>query len=373
MNRSRTLAMASTLGALVAAVAAPAGTANAAAGHWLVVHRGESIQHALDSVADDGTVLVEPGTYAENLTVTRPVTLEGLGAVRLVPPAQLDENPCTTDPDAVEAGTNQTGICVVGDVSADDPPVVHSRLAGVAIRGLTVSGFRGIGVEAYATSELRVDHVVSEHNAGGGFFAAASPGARLTHVTARDNGAQGVNLHWADDGAALRDSSVSGNHGEGVFVGDSAHVAVTGNRVGGNCAGIVAIDLNLTGTGLSDALVSGNQVAANNLFCPGAEGAPSESGTGIALAGAVDSVVSHNRVLDNAASQDAFLAFGGIALLDADQFTGGAIATGNTVTDNVARGNRPADLLNLSTGTNVWRHNACATSIDGEGADLCQR
>lgn len=379
-HKTQLAARAGAVAALLAALTVPAGGAAAATSRpqdRVVVHPGQSIQEALDSVAEHGTVVVEPATYAENLAVTRPVTLEGHGLVRLVPPATLVDNVCTRDPDAADAGTNESGICIVGTVVENDPPTVVDRVEGVTIRNLTVDGFDGIGVEAYATRGLRLDRIVSEHNAGGGFFAAESPGARLTRVTARDNAAQAVNLHWADDGASVSDSTIEGNTGEGVFLADSAEVTIARNSIRGNCVGIAAVALGLPGGGgLRHLVISGNEVVANNRYCPrDDEGAPSESGTGIGLFGAVDSVVTHNRVMSNApaadAPEEADISLGGIAV--GDGFTPDAVATRNRIADNVARSNSPFDLADLSTGDNTWRHNSCATSLTSEGDVLCHR
>ncbi len=56
------------------------------------------IQAALDAVAEGGTVLIGPGTYVENITVTKSLTLEGSGIDNtiLLAPLPPPENPVLT-------------------------------------------------------------------------------------------------------------------------------------------------------------------------------------------------------------------------------------------------------------------------------------
>ena len=63
----------------------------------VVVNPGESIQAAIDAADQHTTIVVRPGTYAENLLITTDrITLIGQGAT-LVPPATLGPGaPCAT-------------------------------------------------------------------------------------------------------------------------------------------------------------------------------------------------------------------------------------------------------------------------------------
>jgi hypothetical protein len=98
-----------------------------------------TIQQGLDAVADSGTVMATAGTYAENLTVRRSVTLQGAGSGATVLSGQ------------------QAGIGV--DITTAN---------GVALSGLTVRGYFAGLVAGPATSYLSLNDVPLVGNNFGG-------------------------------------------------------------------------------------------------------------------------------------------------------------------------------------------------------------
>ncbi|HEX9077330.1 MAG TPA: hypothetical protein VF932_16195 [Anaerolineae bacterium] len=53
-----------------------------------------SIQVAINAAAPGDVITIAPGTYRENVTVTKPVTLAGAGVYSIVQPAVSNPNPC---------------------------------------------------------------------------------------------------------------------------------------------------------------------------------------------------------------------------------------------------------------------------------------
>lgn len=355
--------------ALAAATAAAPATAQST--QSTMVRPGESIQQALDAAADHATVVVRPGTHVESLTITRPVHLIGLPGAVLTAPAALPDNLCTRDPDAPEGVA--PGICIAGTVDDQDAesPAVTDPVDDVTVAGFAVRGFGLAAVEMYGARRLTLDRITATDDAGGGVFVAKSSEVRLNRLSIHDTQGRGLDLHDAYRDVVVRDSTFVDNLGEGVFIGNGTDALVSGNTISGNCVGIAAVDLGLPGAGgLSHLIVRGNQVRHNNRYCAGdGEGAPSQSGTGIALVGAVDSLVTNNVVTGNVGSADpvsgvpAMFSLGGIALLDATHVTGGAVPRDNLFQNNVALGNAPFDVLADGSGTgNRFLRTTCRTA-----------
>lgn len=344
-----------------------ASTSSAQAAPGPVVRPGESIQAALDAAPTGATVTVAAGTYTESLTVSRSVTLRARGLVTLLPPASAPVNGCTLDPDADGA---MPGICVIGELA--DPAQEESPLVApvrdVHISGFAIRGFANSGVEIYGAQTVSVTGTTASQNRGGGFWAGNSTGIVIDGVSAIDNGARGVDIQGSTTGFRVQHATITGNAGEGVFVGDGRQGVIAHDLISGNCSGVLLLD---EGSGVSQVRVEHDTVVANNRFCPADdEGAPSTSGNGIVLAGARDTTVAHNVIKDHAGASDpatgqpAQFSLGGLAILDAGPLTGGAVPSGDTVAHNVIVGNQPFDVLYDGSGTgNRFTFNTCAMSL----------
>jgi hypothetical protein len=355
--------------AVALAAAAPASAAPSDAAATLsaasIVHPGESIQAAIDAAAAGATVTVASGTYAESLTITKPITLVGRGSVVISPPATAPDNACTQDPDA---DGRFPGVCVVGQLTdvTEEAPSVAVPVTDVSIGGLDVRGFTAAAVEIYGAEHVTLDRITATGNLGGGVFAAEATDVRISSLTAARNGARGIDIHHSVTGFAIMHSLITDNHGEGLFVGDSSDGLVAHDTIGGNCTGILLIDLALPDdTGVSGIRVSHNDVTANNARCDADdEGQPAESGSGIVMVGVRNSAVTHNLVRGNSAPEPVDVSFGGVALLDAGALTGGSAPSGNLIAHNVITGNAPFDLLYDGSGAdNTVRGNVCAVSM----------
>jgi parallel beta-helix repeat protein len=289
------------------ALGAFAGTASATP-RSVVVRPGQSIQAAIDRAPSHGTVLVSPGTYAENLLVTKPVNVVG-DDVTLVPPAAPVSNACLTSPE-----DRLPGFCILGDIGVPEPdttPTINAYLDGVTITGFRITGFPGNGVFGYATDHLSVIGDELDHNGYDGAISLASHHTKYVGNEVHDNGKFGLTIEDAPTAQAMISfNRINGNNGPGVLVRDSDQATITANTISANCAGIFALG---TYAPTFDVSIGLNVVTANNRFCPaGVDGYPAFSGIGIGLGGTPDARLFANVVTGHVPSGPSDLPTGDI-------------------------------------------------------------
>lgn len=111
-----------------------------------------SIQAALDQAKSGDTIVVEAGTYSEQISITtNGITLLGRNAI-INPPSVFVTNPCTD----LAGPTTQAGICIAGSgiVYIDQPfngehkkvQSVATPVKNVKVSGFTVNGFSGLNI-----------------------------------------------------------------------------------------------------------------------------------------------------------------------------------------------------------------------------------
>lgn len=358
------------------------------------VHPGDSIQDAVNYARPGDTITVMPGTYYENVLITKRLTLRGYGARTVIrppvtavtpvapvtpqapgasgapvasgaaqaPAAKPPAKPATSDTPATSGralacSQADTGICVMGTA---EQPVVD-----VDIHSLTVSGFKRNGIWASYTDRLSVQRVISEKNGTWGIAQERSTRGLFRDNIARDNAESGLFIANTVDreggatdtlGAVVRRNTLTGNR-IGVTVRRVRNLSVYGNELTGNCGGIFVVgDEGEPGAG--DMTIRNNRIHENNKFCKGNTRLPDIQGVGIVLTGAEETIVRSNDIRGNVGASPLS---GGILLFKS--FVG-ATNTDNVIRDNVVRDNKPADLANQGTGTgNQFVNNRCASSV----------
>ncbi|WP_416371236.1 nitrous oxide reductase family maturation protein NosD [Streptomyces sp. MB09-01] len=338
------------------------------------VHPGDSIQDAVNAARPGDIITVMPGTYYENVLITKRLTLRGFGARTVIRPPAVPAAPAAPDAKAgaaaaapgapaapVRAATAcsqaDTGICIMG--------TPEQSVNDVKIRSLAVSGFKRNGIWASYTDRLSVERVISEMNGTWGIAQERSTRGVFRGNTARDNTESGIFIAntvaregGATDtlGAVVRRNTLTGNR-IGVTVRRVRNLTVSGNLLTGNCGGVFVVgDEGEPGAGAMT--IRGNRIHENNKFCKGNSRLPDIQGVGIVLTGAEETVVRGNSIRGNVGASPLS---GGILLFKS--FVG-ATNTDNVIEDNVVRDNQPADLANQGTGTgNRFEGNRCGTSV----------
>ncbi|MEA2375989.1 MAG: hypothetical protein QOD53_2452 [Thermoleophilaceae bacterium] len=338
------------------AVASALFAAAPAAAKTHFVHKGHSIQAAIDAAKHGDTIIVRKGSYAENLDISKNgIKLRGQN-VTLTQPATPAANTCTNFSDTGKA----TGICVHGKVSLGaNGPVADSIVNKVKVSGFTVRGFGADGILIFGASKTTVRNTRLLNNGGYGVFANTSSGTHFVSDTAKNNGEAGFYIGDSPKANALvRHSIARGNHGAGVFMRDAETGVVEHNLLTGNCIGAFV---------LADApgpsghwKIRSNTVFKNNKACEAdpAEGNPPLSGLGIALSGANDTLVQGNTVKGNS-NVNPSVSTGGIVI---QKGSGGTLPKNDTVRGNTAKNNKPFDIDWDGTGSVKFKNNTCGAS-----------
>ncbi len=340
--RVKTTVVALLLAAVAMALPAAAGA------RTIKVSEGDSIQAAIDAADPGDTIKIKPGTYAENVLVTKnDITIKGSGAHRteIVPPG-------TPSPVCGAEGGAVNGICAA---NIDAEFNIISPVEDLKVKDLAVHGFSGAGVFLFGTENPVIVGVHAEDNEEYGIASFVSTnGVYSWNVTVR-NGEAGVYVGSSPEANAEIEHNVAyENLGSGIFLRDASNGEVEHNAVWGNCIGILVLN---TGENPHTWDIEHNRVNENNLACPAGDEGDAVSGLGIAVLSATDIDIEHNVVLGNRPGGET-IASGGIVLV-----TDSTPLADIKVARNVAFGNDPFDILWDESGTDVrFFGNRCETS-----------
>ena len=195
-----------TIGA-IAGLILGATTATASA-HAPVVRPGQSIQAAVNAAPPGGTVVIGRGTFHESVLITKPLRLVGSGSGTVLKPGGAPSD-CAPN-----------GICAL------------SPGGKVSISNLTVRGFDGFGVFAFqATNGFSVTGVRAENDGEYGVAAFESHGISFVNNFASNAEEAGFYIGDTEDAAGLVAANTAVGSAFGIFLRDSRHGQVVGNKV----------------------------------------------------------------------------------------------------------------------------------------------
>lgn len=258
-------------------------------------HAYPTISAGVDAVSPGGVVAVCPGIYTEDVVVTKPVTLYGLGA--------------TVQPDASDSSPLAD---LVGGNNAFTVLAPNVTISGFTVQGATSDGILLIGDHALVQNVTARDNVVNGINVDGS-----------SHTTVRRNSitANGGGIELANDPEAAG-ITVPGS------TGTASYDVISGNRVYGNPAACAIYLVDHAGggaEGIHNNVISGNIVTDN---------ATQGFGAGVLLA----SPAPGGSVYDNAITGNTIDGNGlpGVAVhshVPGQNFSGNSIV-GNTIGTN---------------------------------------
>jgi hypothetical protein len=359
--------------AIVSLLALPAGAvyADQGDGHTVVVQPKQSIQAAIDNAPPGSTILVERGTYYENLSITKNhITLKTKrepGSVVL----QWREGPSSN-----ACGKPVSGICVTGQVN-NGSPVVTRPVAGTRIDGFVVDAFPGSGVWLFNAVDSAVTQTEARYNKDYGVAGFVQSRIRYADNVAHHNGGPGLYIGDSPNANAYVvgnrsfNNGVGGPEGFGFLFRDSTEGVVRDNSATGNCVGFMFADTRFNvDVPLKDWRVVENSARHNNGTCTGeAPFLPVTAGIGFLLLGTQHVTLEENIARGNGTRAADGAESGGIVVRSGGPF-GGADPTDNRIAENTAFGNAPFDIFFDKSGSgNKFEDNRCHLS---KPPGLCQ-
>ncbi len=225
---------------------------------WTVDPAGKgdtaTIEEALSQAKEGSTIRIQPGTYAESLVLTRPVTIQAVSADPADTVIAPSSGPCLT-------ATAETG-----------------KLHGLTLR--KVAGGGGEGCVLVVGSGLTLSNSVIESEGTPAVILHSGGAATLKDLKIKALG--GVPAVVISNGARSRlsDSSISGESAFGLLVRRGARPEVIGNEIKGTTRAGLILEAGAGGR------FEGNQIIENG-------------GSGVVIRGGSQPVLAKNRIESN--------------------------------------------------------------------------
>jgi hypothetical protein len=229
-----------------------------------------TIQGGADGVASGGTVNVAAGTYTENVTIAKPLTLTGAGA------GVVTLRPATSNPNCGGAGG--------GSLCAGSSNIILVQASNVTISGLTLdgdnpgltSGIVRSGADVDARNGIITNHTLGTFNNLSvhdtivkniylrGMYASSGGDFNFTNNTVQNvNGDGGSIAIFAFSGAGTMSGNVVSDVSDGISANHSRGIQFLNNQVS-DAASAIHTDNAGDGGGVSD-LIQGNTVSNSKL------------------------------------------------------------------------------------------------------------
>ncbi|KAK5996545.1 hypothetical protein PT974_01880 [Cladobotryum mycophilum] len=313
------------------------------------VRAGGCIQSAIDAARPGDRIIVERGTYYEQLTISKNgIHLIGQKGAVIAPPKTPSTKPngCT----GLAGPGTVAGICIIGtNVKLANFEQEHRKVLSVGkyvkdvtVEGFEVRGFNGINIAIVGAQNAEVRGNTVTDGTAYGVLTAGSRSTLITRNTAKTSSILFIGICMDDQS----DVEVSQNSISDYFIGlcvQTNRAEVVYNKVSNCCFGAF-ID-----PGIKGAKVSHNTIGKTNPGCGG-------FGNGIMIGGAVNSEVSYNDITGINDQGNATNTAAGILIFDDPT----SVSNGNVIEfNNLA--NNEQDILNVSKGKNTIKKNKCKT------------
>ena len=248
-------------------------------GRPIIVHKGGSIQAAVDAAEPGQVISIEAGTYNEAIVVNK-ANVQLIGSSCYADDKVIIQNP--------------------GD--ADNGITVNDAGDGFTLRNVTVQNFKENGVLLSHVDNFLLSHVAAINDGAYGLFPVFCKNGVIEYCSATGHDDTGIYVGQSDS-VAMQYNVAYGNV-NGLEVENCRNVVVFKNHSYDNVAGLLVILLpGLTIKTASGVLVTENNFENNNHvnFGDPTEGfeALVPTGTGILNVGADNVTIKNNKIINN--------------------------------------------------------------------------
>jgi parallel beta-helix repeat protein len=244
----------------------------------IIVHKNGSIQAAVNAALPGMLIKIEPGTYAEAVTITQS-GIKLIGLTNSNGEGVIIQNP----------GTEETGITVIQGANG-------FSLENITVRNFTENGILLTGVDGFYLS-----HVHAINNGEYGIFPVFCSHGVIEYCTANGHADTGIYVGQSSD-VVIRLNRAFDNV-NGIESENSDNIVITLNETYNNTLGIFADLLpGLKITSSTNIRISANIIRNNNhpnFSPPGDLAAVVPSGIGVLVLGTDQTIVEKNIVTGN--------------------------------------------------------------------------
>jgi cytochrome c peroxidase len=267
------------------------------------VHKGQSIQAAVDRAKAGDRIIVHSGTYREEGKSCPAVSAQTCAVAIQKNGIKLIGRPSKGRPVVLKARNGQdAGIEVGRERSGDCLADASQRVHGSLISGFTVRGFDDFGVFLLCVDHWRITRVRAIGNGEYGTFPSHTTIGRLDHSFASGSNDTG---HYIGQSTRARvDHNVAKDNVSGFELENSSRIRADHNLASGNTGGILSFTLpGLDVKSNSDNRIDHNRVLKNNrkntCLDPEDTVCSVPSGTGILMLAVDRNRVDSNKVTGN--------------------------------------------------------------------------
>jgi len=198
----------------------------------------KKIQDAVDKASPGDTILVDQGSYNENITITKPLFIKSVKGPAVTIVRALDKR------DATLSISNTSGVTLGGFTStgSDVAGILLLNARNVVLSG-NVTKQNGSGIVLKNSNDNKLTDNESDLNASYGLYLEASSKNKLSKNTANSNNDKGIFLSHSDSNT-IQGNSANRNQWNGIMLFSSHNNTVRDNKTIGNSYGIVTSDSN---------------------------------------------------------------------------------------------------------------------------------